>query len=122
MEEGDTLVPIIGEVLRPPTGNDHAADGDVEQASKIFAFSGNRESRRLVGGCANGRHLLACHRLTDREQRESDADGRVQPQGKTRGGQVRAVHRLSLHRHPDIDHPEHHDGDVQADGEKRFRS
>ena len=82
MEEGEPQVPIIRQVLLQPTGNDHAAGGDVQQASLLFAFGGNGESPRLIGGCANALHLLGCHRLPDRGQLESDADGRLPVKGK----------------------------------------
>ena len=49
MEEGDPQVPLIRQVLLQPTGNDHTAGGDVQQASLLFAFGGNGESQRLFG-------------------------------------------------------------------------
>ena len=80
MEEGDLQVPFIRQVLLQPTGTDHAAGGDIQQASLLFVIGGKGESSRLVGGCANALHLLGCHRLPDRRQLESDADGRLPSQ------------------------------------------
>ena len=104
-----------GPSILQPTWNDHPAGRDIQQASQLFAFGGNGESPRLVGGYANALHLLGCHRLPDRGKLESDADARLPGQEAYWGAAILAVQHISIHRHPDIDHTEHQDEDLHTD-------
>ena len=115
METWDSQIPLLRQLHLPPTWTDHAAGGDILQAYLFSDIGEMGKSRRLDGRSANAISLLGRHRLADLEQHEGDADASLPDKWYSRADAVLAVQPLTIHRHPNLNHPEHHDEDMNAD-------
>ena len=85
MESCCSQLPLFRQVLLQPTWTGHGAGGDYQQASLLCAVAHMGRLSGLLGRCGIAINFLGCHRLPERGQLESDADGPIPAQGDRRG-------------------------------------
>ena len=115
MEAQYSELPLLRQIHLRPTWTGNGAVGDIQQASLIFTVKNLGRSPRLVGQCSNALCLHGCHRLPDRGRLESDVDGCLPSQGHTWGAAVVAIQYLSIYRDPNLEHPQHHNENMDSD-------
>ena len=115
MEAWNAQLPLLRQILLRSTRTGHGAGGDIQKTSLLCAVKNLGRSSRLLVHCSNALCLLGCHRLTDRGQLKGDADGFLPSQGHPLGAAVLAIQPLSIHRHPILEHPKHHNENMHAD-------